>query len=111
MPDHKHFANLIWQIADLLRGPYRPPQYERVMLPMTALRRCDCVVAPTKTKVLAEYERSKPSSSIARATAQLDDVLAATEHTIALLRERRSAPIADAVTEQVDIGARLRLVN
>jgi hypothetical protein len=25
MPDHAHFANLIWQIADLLRGPYRPP--------------------------------------------------------------------------------------
>ena len=35
MPDHNYFANLIWQIADLLRGPYRPPQYERVMLPMT----------------------------------------------------------------------------
>ena len=29
MPDHNYFANLIWQIADLLRGPYRPPQYER----------------------------------------------------------------------------------
>lgn len=28
--DHSSFANLIWQIADLLRGPYRPPQYERV---------------------------------------------------------------------------------
>jgi len=39
MPDHNYFANLIWQIADLLRGPYRPPQYERVMLPMTVLRR------------------------------------------------------------------------
>ena len=59
MPDHNFFANLIWQIADLLRGPYRPPQYERVMLPMTVLRRFDCVLAPTKAKVLAEYERSK----------------------------------------------------
>ena len=57
MPDHKYFENLIWQIADLLRGPYRPPQYERVMLPMTVLRRFDCVLAPTKAKVLAEYER------------------------------------------------------
>ena len=57
MPDHNYFANLIWQIADLLRGPYRPPQYERVMLPMTVLRRFDCVLAPTKTKVLAEHER------------------------------------------------------
>ena len=57
--DHNFFANLIWQIADLLRGPYRPPQYERVMLPMTVLRRFDCVLAPTKNKVVAEYERSK----------------------------------------------------
>ena len=59
MPDHNYFANLIWQIADLLRGPYRPPQYERVMLPMTVLRRFDCVLAPTKAKVLAEYEKRK----------------------------------------------------
>ena len=58
MPDHSYFANLIWQIADLLRGPYRPPQYERVMLPMTVLRRFDCVLAPTKSSVLAEHERS-----------------------------------------------------
>ncbi len=57
MPDHTYFANLIWQIADLLRGPYRPPQYERVMLPMTVLRRFDCVLADTKTNVLAEHDR------------------------------------------------------
>lgn len=48
MPDHSYFANLIWQIADRLRGPYRPPQYERVMLPMTVLRRFDCVLAGNK---------------------------------------------------------------
>lgn len=48
MADHSHFSNLIWQIADLLRGRYRPPQYERVMLPMTVLRRFDCVLAPRK---------------------------------------------------------------
>src|SRR5271157_1241495 len=59
MPDHNNFANLIWQIADLLRGPYRPPQYERVMLPMTVLRRFDCVLAPTKDAVLRRYELIK----------------------------------------------------
>ena len=59
MPDHDYFANLIWEIADLLRGPYRPPQYERVMLPMTVLRRFDCVLAENKALVLAEYERRK----------------------------------------------------
>ena len=59
MADSIDFANLIWQIADLLRGPYRPPQYERVMLPMTVLRRFDCVLAPTKAEVLAVHERLK----------------------------------------------------
>ena len=59
MPDHSYFSNLIWQIADLLRGPYRPPQYERVMLPMTVLRRFDCVLASTKARVLAEYRKRK----------------------------------------------------
>ena len=59
MADHGYFANLIWQIADLLRGPYRPPQYERIMLPMTVLRRFDCVLASTKAEVLAEHGRRK----------------------------------------------------
>jgi type I restriction enzyme M protein len=57
--DHHQLSNFIWQIADLLRGPYRPPQYERVMLPMTVLRRFDCVLAPTKEEVLSKYEQYK----------------------------------------------------
>jgi len=64
MSDHNYFSNLIWQIADLLRGPYRPPQYERVMLPMTVLRRFDCVLAPTKAKVAAEYEKRRSSKLV-----------------------------------------------
>lgn len=59
MADHHQLSNFIWQIADLLRGPYRPPQYERVMLPMTVLRRFDCVLAPTKPQVLKEYYKRK----------------------------------------------------
>ena len=57
--NHHELSNFIWNIADLLRGPYRPPQYERVMLPLTVLRRFDCVLEPTKTKVLAEFEKRK----------------------------------------------------
>ena len=44
--------SFIWSVADLLRGPYRPNQYKDVMLPMTVLRRLDCVLEPTKEKVL-----------------------------------------------------------
>ncbi len=52
-------TGLIWDIANKLRGPYRPPQYRRVMLPMTVLRRLDCVLEPTKDVVLKEYEKRK----------------------------------------------------
>lgn len=61
MSTHHDFENLIWQTADLLRGPYRPPQYERVILPLTVLRRFDSVLEPTKAKVLAEHARLKES--------------------------------------------------
>jgi type I restriction enzyme M protein len=50
-------VSFIWSVADLLRGPYRPNQYKDVMLPMTVLRRLDCVLEPTKDKVLAELKR------------------------------------------------------
>lgn len=51
----QQLANFIWSVADLLRGPYRPPQYERVMLPLTVLRRFDWVLAPTKETVLKKH--------------------------------------------------------
>ncbi len=59
MANHQDHANFIWQIADLLRGPYRPPQYERVMLPMTVLRRFDCALTDTKDAVIARYQQLK----------------------------------------------------
>ena len=48
-------ANFIWAVADLLRGPYRPNQYKDVMLPLTVLRRLDCVLEPTKDEVLVAH--------------------------------------------------------
>ena len=30
-------VSFIWDVADLLRGPYRPPEYRKVMLPMLAV--------------------------------------------------------------------------
>ena len=47
-------ANLIWSIANLLRGPYKPAEYGPVVLPFTVLRRLDCVLEPTKAGVLAK---------------------------------------------------------
>jgi type I restriction enzyme M protein len=52
-------VSFIWSVADLLRGPYRPNQYKDVMLPMTVLRRLDCVLEPTKAKVLERLKQLK----------------------------------------------------
>jgi type I restriction enzyme M protein len=54
--NHSNIISFIWKVADKLRGPYRPPQYRRVMLPMTVLRRLDCVLEPTKNSILKKYE-------------------------------------------------------
>ena len=52
MTNFKEKANLIWEVADLLRGDYKQSDYGKVILPMTVLRRLDCVLAPNKQKVL-----------------------------------------------------------
>ena len=59
MSKSHELSNFIWSIADLLRGPYRPPQYERVMLPLVVLRRFDCVLKNNKDAVLKKYEQYK----------------------------------------------------
>eukprot|EP01037_Dinobryon_pediforme_P005929 gene5929-5998_t len=51
---HPNLSALIWSVADLLRGDYKPADYGKVILPFTVLRRLDCVLAPTKAAVLAE---------------------------------------------------------
>ncbi len=54
---HQNLVGFIWNIANKLRGPYRPPQYRRVMLPLIVLRRFDLVLAETKSAVLDEMKR------------------------------------------------------
>ncbi|ABE50869.1 type I restriction-modification system subunit M [Methylobacillus flagellatus] len=67
---HEVLKSTIWEIANRLRGPYRPPQYRLVMLPMVVLRRLDCVLEPTKDKVLKQYEKltaqNMPESAMER---------------------------------------------
>lgn len=48
-------SSLIWAVADLIRGPYKPHEYGGFILPFTVLRRLDCVLAPTKAAALATY--------------------------------------------------------
>lgn len=59
-------ANLIWSVADLLRGDFKQSQYGRIILPFTVLRRLECVLAPTRDKVLATAESTKAMPELAR---------------------------------------------
>lgn len=53
----KNHAAFIWSVADLLRGDYSQSQYGQGILPLTVLRRLDCVLEPTKADVLKAAER------------------------------------------------------
>lgn len=63
---HRELANFIWSICNLLRGPYKRNEYRKVILPLTVLRRFDCLLAPTKEKVLARHASisSKPETVV-----------------------------------------------
>ncbi len=54
---HEELKSKIWEIANRLRGPYRPPQYRLVMLPIVILRRLDCLLEPTKDAVFKQYKK------------------------------------------------------
>lgn len=60
----KEQGDVIWNIANLLRGPYRPPQYRRVMIPLTVLRRLDCVLEDTKEDVIALHKQLSSETKI-----------------------------------------------
>ncbi len=58
-------VNFIWNIAESLRGPFKPAEYGSVVLPFTVLRRLDAVLSETKPKVL----------NVAKATESMPDML------------------------------------
>lgn len=55
-----NLAELIWKTAELLRGAFREPEYRRVILPFTVLRRLDCLLEPTKAAVLKKAQEIAP---------------------------------------------------
>ena len=52
-------ATLIWNVADMLRGPFKPHEYGLVILPMTVVKRFHDCLLPTHDKVLTTYEKVK----------------------------------------------------
>jgi type I restriction enzyme M protein len=61
---HKQTTDFIWSICNKLRGPYKRNEYRKVILPLTVLRRFDCLLAPTKAAVLKQAAslKGKPES-------------------------------------------------
>ena len=50
--NHSEIVSFIWGVADLIRDTFKRGKYQDVILPLTVLRRLDCVLAPTKENVL-----------------------------------------------------------
>ncbi|RKY37524.1 MAG: SAM-dependent DNA methyltransferase, partial [Candidatus Omnitrophota bacterium] len=59
---HQEMVKFIWSLCNSLRGPYKRNEYRKVILPLTVLRRFDCVLSPTKEKVLIRYNELKGKS-------------------------------------------------
>ena len=57
--NHGQIVSFIWGVADLIRDTFKRGKYQDVILPLTVLRRLDCVLAPTKRKVLGVQARFK----------------------------------------------------
>jgi type I restriction enzyme M protein len=55
----RNHAAFIWSVADLLRGDYKQSEYGKVILPLTVIRRLDCVLDPTKEAVLERQRQLK----------------------------------------------------
>jgi type I restriction enzyme M protein len=52
--NHGEIVTFLWGVADLIRDSFKRGKYQDVILPLTVLRRLDCVLAATKEKVLAK---------------------------------------------------------
>ncbi len=52
---HSQIVSFLWGVADLIRDTFKRGKYQDVILPLTVLRRLDCVLAPTKQDVLEAH--------------------------------------------------------
>jgi type I restriction enzyme M protein len=57
--NHSEIVSFLWGVADLIRDTFKRGKYQDVILPLTVLRRLDCVLAPTKARVLETQARFK----------------------------------------------------
>jgi len=99
--DFKGMAHKIWSVADLLRGDYKQSDYGKVILPMTVLRRLDCVLAPTKQNVLDYLPKIEKLSDSAK-DITLNKVAKLNFH------NRSSYDFAKIIADPANVAANLR---
>ena len=51
-------TNMIWTIANRLRGAYKADKYRDTIIPMTIIRRFECALAETKSKVVEQFKKN-----------------------------------------------------
>ena len=57
--NHSEIVSFLWGVADLIRDTFKRGKYQDVILPLTVLRRLDCVLAGTKENVLKRQSQLK----------------------------------------------------
>jgi type I restriction enzyme M protein len=104
MSDFRKLADLIWKVADHLRGRYKQSEYGRVILPLAVLRRLDCVLEPTKGRVLAKVAEAMRDKLLCQAAGPGMRLYNVSKFTFtALLKgETTSAAIADNLRNYVN---------
>lgn len=123
--NHSQVVSFIWGVADLIRDTFKRGKYQDVILPLTVLRRLDCVLAPAKARVLeiqarykAKIENLGPqlrrasgfafyntgiATFLDRETAKIDAFAPKLREAITRLKEFRTALISAAVTGKLDV--------
>ena len=69
-------ATLIWNVADMLRGPFKPHEYGKVILPMTVLKRFDDALKTTKAAVVEMVMTALPeiAKNVAEPLSKVDKI-------------------------------------
>src|SRR5437899_12037139 len=60
--NHSEIVSFLWGVADLIRDTFKRSKYQDVILPLTVLRRLDCVLSRTKEKVLKRQTELRSKS-------------------------------------------------
>jgi len=77
--NQSQIESFIWGVADFIRDTFKRGKYQDVILPLTVLRRLDCVLADKKQKVLAHRAELRDTESV--------DIQAIEKDIVSMLRE------------------------